>query len=282
MKSIIKYISAVIIGSLGLVSCETHDLVDEIARTGHFAPNVYMEVPLTNVSAGGSVEFNTEYWSEDDEYTDLSLWYSLHVSLKYELTSVYNSDYSFVLDSSELVREYHEVNTYEHSDANYDEEKKAYSVNDEFPVSYTLSSSEISDPDTYNETQISRLFPESVIEGFYEGLFQSIGYETLKEILVADFEIIEEDAFDSHFDVIEEEPAEPDGDPVIVYEMKEDSRPVLLGHLKEVPLYGLTYNEAIPAYGINFFRGYELKTKFRVVNGYGTENFSEEKTITVN
>lgn len=285
MKNSIKYLSVLLIGLLGLASCETNDLVDEIARTGHFAPNVYMEVASGTISAGDSMEYTVEYWSEDSEFEILELWYSLDVNLKYELNSPYNTEYSLVLDSNELVREYHEVMSFEHSESYYDEDKKAYAFEDKFPVSYTLVSSEISSPDSYNESQMNRLFPESFIEDFYEGLFETLEYDDLKLILVTDFEILDEETLDSFFNEIDvtPEPSEEDQDPepVFIYEMKEDAAPALLEHFKEITLEDLVYDEAVPAYGIEYFRGYEVKTKFRVVNGEGIENYSEEKTISV-
>lgn len=282
-KIMMKYASFLLISFMGwgLFSCETHDVVDEIARPGHFAPNVYIEMGASTVEAGDSVEFSAEYWSEDDAFEDVSLWYSMNTELNYELTSVYNTDYSFVLDSTELVREYHEVLSYEHSDKYYDEEKKAYAVNDTFPTSYTLTPSEISEPETFNEEQINRLFPASVFESFYEGLFETLGYEKLKEILVTDFSIVDEETFDSHFNEIEIEPIEEGDDPEYIYEMKEESAPELLSYLKEVPVEDLIYDEAVPAYRLKYYRGYEIVAKFRVENANGIENFSEEKAVTV-
>lgn len=282
-KIMMKYASFLLISFMGwgLFSCETHDVVDEIARPGHFAPNVYIEVGASTVEAGDSVEFSVEYWSEDDAFEDVSLWYSMNMELSYELTSVYNTDYSFVLDSTELVREYHEVLSYDHSDNYYDEEKKAYAINDKFPVSYTLTPSEINEPDTYNEEQINRLFPSSVFERFYEGLFETLDYETLKMILVTDFSILDEETFDSHFNETEIKPEEEGDDPEYIYEMKEESAPELLNYLKKVSVEDLIYNEAVPAYGLKFFRGYEIVAKFRVENATGIENFSDEKAVTV-
>lgn len=286
MKNLIKYISFAIAGVFGLLSCETYDVVDEIAQPGHYAANVYIEVPSGNVNAGDSVDFTVEYWTIGDEFTDLGLWYSLDINLNYELTSVYNQDYSFSLDSTKLVREFHEVNAYEHSVQNYDEEKEAYVIEDGFPVSYTLAATEINSPDTYNESQINSLFPSSVFQRFYEGLFETLGYDVLKEILVTDFEMIDEVTFDSYFTEIEvEQPPVEEGEeqpePEYIYEMNEDAGPVLLNLLKEVSVEDLVYNELVPEYGIKFSREYKVNAKFRVVNGNGIENFSDVKTVSV-
>lgn len=281
MKKKILYSLIVLGGIIGGTSCETHDLVDEIAQTGHYAPNVYMEVPTGNVTAGDSADFSVQYWSVDQSFTDLSLWYSLDVNFKFELTSVYNQEYSFVLDSAEHVREFHEVLTYEHSQSYYDAEKKAFEINGKIPVSYTLSSSEISNPDSYDQELMESLIPASVFTRFYEGLFETLEYETLKEILVVDFAILDQETFDSFFNITVIEPEEEDGETEYIYEMKEETAAELLGHFKQVPVQDLIFNEAVPEYGVKYSKGYQITSKFRVINGEGIENYSEEKIITV-
>jgi len=281
MKKKILYSLIALGGIMGGTSCETYDLVDEIAQIGHFAPNVYMEVAAGNVTAGDSVDFSVQYWSTDHSFTDLSLWYSIEVNLKFELTSVYNQEYSFVLDSADLVREFHKVLTYEHSESLFDAEKKAYEINGKIPVSYTLSSSEISYPDSYDQEMMESLIPASVFTRFYEGLFETLEYEILKEILVVDFAILDQETFDSFFNITVIEPEEEDGESEYIYEMKEETADELLGYFKQVPVQDLIFNEAVPEYGVKYSKGYEITSKFRVINGEGIENYSEEKIITV-
>ncbi|MDK2841552.1 MAG: hypothetical protein PWQ17_1057 [Anaerophaga sp.] len=282
MKKKILYSLIVLGGIIGATtSCETYDLVDEIAQTGHIAPNVYMEVPTGNVTAGDSADFSVQYWSVDRSFTDLSLWYALDVNFKFELTSVYNQEYSFVLDSAERVRDFYKVLTYEHSQSYYDTEKKAYEINGKIPVSYTLSSNEINYPDSYDQELIESLIPASVFARFYEGLFETLEYETLKEILVVDFAILDQETFDSYFIITVIEPEEEEGEPEYIYEMKEETATELLSYLKQVPVSDLIFNEAVPEYGIKYSKGYKITSKFRVINGEGIENYSEEKIITV-
>ncbi|WP_439182563.1 hypothetical protein [Carboxylicivirga taeanensis] len=279
-KSFLKYLSYCLVGFLPLTSCEINDPINDLVKTGDKAANVYMEIPLDKVSAGKNVEFYTEYWSEDDQYSKLEIWYSIHMQLNYSLTAPL-TNYTFSLDSTELSRELQLIQSFEHSTDNYNAEKYAYVLEDGFPISYTLSPSSISKLLDYDETQIQRYFPQSVIDRFYVGFFETLNYDLLYELLVDKYTMLTDVEFETHYDVQEVEDPNQAGQTIEIKVMKPESAAVLSGMVREIPLQDLVFEPLHLFYNMSFSKSYELKAKFRVVNGLGVQNFSEEKNVTV-
>lgn len=280
MKDKIKYLGTLLVGLLLFTACEINDPIGDIVRTGNFVSNVYYEVPNTNNKAGSSVEFYAEYWSEGDQFKSMGLWYSIETELQYSITSGINV-YNFTLDSMELAREPQMIVSYQHSVDSFSVEKKAYVIRGAFPISSTLAPVLIKDPQEYNEVQVQKFFPNSVIDRFLSGLFQTMDYELLKDVLVVKSELIDSDTFETHFDIVEE--TDPDtGEMSTTKVLKEGSAPILLALLKQVPLQDLVYDPIDFKYKANYSKSYKLMSKFSVINGNDLENFSEEKVITVN
>ncbi len=254
-------------------SCKINDPVADISAPGYIAASVYWDVPVTNVIAGNEVEFYAEYWSVDHTVEYLGVWYDVQKNLKYLLTYPPNG-YSFSLDSAELSRELLEIKTFTHSESNYDAEKKAYSIEDKFPVSYTLSSIEYKNPISFNAEQFNQLIPETVRNLFISNLFPSLVYQDFRTLLVTDRQIVEEEVFEGYFDTVTE------GETTMRV-MKAEAEPVLRSHLNEVPFSAFIYNRNRQYYAVEFTQGFELNARLRIVNGNKVENFSEVKRITV-
>ncbi len=255
------------------VACEINNPVADLSDPGYIAANVYWDVPVANVKAGNNVEFYAEYWSVDGEINYLGVWYDIQKTQKYILTNPVTG-YSFSLDSSELSRELLEIKTFTHSEDNYVPEKKAYVIQDQFPVSYTLASLEYKNPITFNADQFNQLIPGYVKEQFLNNLFPQLAYPELKTLLVTDRQIVEPQIFESYFDSIST------GD-VVSRIMKTEAGETLRSDLNDVPFSALIYNKNRQYYAVEFTQGYQLDARFRVVNGNGVENFSDTKQITV-
>lgn len=256
-----------------LASCEINDPVLNVAAPGHVAASIYWDIPVTNVTAGNEVEFYAEYWSVDDVYEYLGVWYDISKTMNYTLTHP-GSGYSFTLDSAELSREFLEVKTFTHSAGSYDAEKKAYIIEDKFPVSYTLSSLEYKNPITFNQVQFDQLVPPAVKTQFRTNLFPLLTYQDWRNMLVTDHQLVEPDVFETWFDTI-------DVEGVIIREMKAEAEPTLLAHLSEVPFGTLIYNRNRQYYAVEITQGFELNARFKIINGNNVENLSEVKRITV-
>ena len=254
-------------------SCEINDPVGDIARTGDIAANIYWDVPLTNVTAGNEVSFYAEYWSVDNTFNYLGVWYDIKKNLKYSLTYPANG-YTYTLDSLEIAREFLEISTFQHLAGNYDAEKKAYILENKFPVSYTLSSLELKNPLTYDQEQLNKLVPQGVRTRFINNLFPLLTYQDFRTLLLVDRQLVTEEVLEGYFDTVNE------GE-TVTRVMKESAAATLRGHLNEVPFSAMIYNKNRQFFAVEFFQGYELNARFRIVNGNGVENFSDVKRITV-
>ncbi|SMO41721.1 hypothetical protein SAMN06265379_101680 [Saccharicrinis carchari] len=280
MKQKIKYFGELIAVLLLLNACEINDPIGDVVRTGNFAANVYYEVPNTNSKAGAMVDFYAEYWSVDDQFKALGLWYGIETEFKFDIISGINN-FSFTLDSMLEARVPEMIQAFDHHADNYDPDKRAYVINGSFPISFTLSQVQVENPLEYNQQQIDKFFPPSVIDAFYAGLFASMDYELLKDVLVVRFELTDEDTFDTNFDTVEE--TDPvTGEVISTKVVKEGSGSVLLGWLRQVELKELVYDPIDFKYKANYTKSYKLISKFGVVNGNDILNFSEEKIISVN
>ncbi len=272
-KAMVSKILAATTALFILAACEINDPVGDISRPGNITANIYWDVPVTNVTAGNEVSFYVEYWSVDHKIDYLGVWYDIRRNMKYSLTYPGNG-YTFTLDSTELSREFLEIKTFQHNASGFVAEKKAFVLDGAFPVSYTLSSLEYKNPLTFNAEQFNSLFPPGVRNRFLGNLFPQLTYQDFRTLLVVDRQIVPVETFEGYFDTITE------GD-VVTRRVKESAAATLRAHLQEVPFSAMVYNKNRQYFAVEFTRGYELNSRFRIVNGYGVENFSDVKRITV-
>ncbi len=291
MKRIANFLFILTLGGLLISSCEEiHDPIDDLARFSDQAANVYLELGATDVKAGGSVDLYVEYWSVDDSFNKLAFMYSLDEALNFSIT-VPKANYTYTMDSAQLVRELAEVLSFDHDPSSYNNEKKSYVINGSFGVSYLLAPVELSNPTVFNETLVNRLFPAWVIESFYEGFYdymyqvvvinENAGqdeYDVLKSVLVKDSLGMTAETFDTYFDFNEVTEGE---EVILIPTVKQDKAVELLGFIRDESLADLTYDSPRREYGLYYYKGYELTAKFKVVNGDNIVNYSEEKTVKV-
>ncbi len=291
MKRIIKFIFGLSLSALLFSACEDiHDPVDDLARTGNFGPNVYLELAAGDVKAGGEMGFHAEYWSLDEQFKSLSLWYSVDENLKYSIT-VPEIKYTWSLDSSEQVRAPVDVMTFEHSPSNYDPETKSYVINDKFQVSYLLAPVELNNPIDYDGSLIIRLFTPALIDRFHDGLYNQVyssmlndtinreeEYKFLKRILVSEEEGMTQESFDGYFDFVTKTVG---GEVIKTPVVKEETAAELIGFLREKPLDVFIYNPIEQYYAITYDKRYLLTAQFKVVNSNDIANFSEKKAVKV-
>ena len=259
--------------AISVMSCSINDPVGDISTPGYITANIYWDVPVTNVTAGNDVSFYAEYWSPDNTFPSLGVWYNVRKNLKYALTYPGNG-YTFTLDSTELSREFIEIKSFQHTTGSFVQSKKAYVIESSFPVSYTLSSLEYKNPATYNPEQFGKLIPASVRNRFVNNLFPLLNYQDLKTLLVTDRQIVPAETFETWF-------TQATSGETTVYTLKDEFKNQVRTYLNEVPFSAFIYNRNRQFFAVEFFQGYELNARFRIVNGTGVENFSDWKRITV-
>lgn len=271
-KKFLNSLSAVLV-LICITSCEINDPIGDIAQPGYIAAGIYWDVPVTNVNAGNEVEFYAEYFSIEGNIGYVGLWYDVKKALSYTLTYPPNG-FSFSVDSAELARELLEIKTFEHNENRYDPAKKAFVLEDTFPVSYTLGGVVYNNPANYNEQQFNALIPEYVRDGFLQELFPLLTYEDLQNLIVTNRQIIDAETFNGYFNI------ETVGE-TVVHTLKEEAVETLKSHLRAIPFGDLIYNRDRQFYAVEFSQGYQLNARLKVVNDNQVENYSETKVITV-
>lgn len=256
-----------------LAACEINDPVGEISRPGFIAAGVYWDVPVTNVTAGNEVAFQAQYWSVDKRFTSLGVWYDVVRKMKYSLIFP-PTGFTFLLDSTELVRESQEIRPFVHDENGYSGEKKAFVIDGTFPVSYTLAALEYKNPLTWEQTRIDQLIPEGVRKRFINGFFAQLGYQDFKTLLVTQNGVVPADTLETWFDTVTT-------DGTVSRPVKPEALPLLRQKVDQLPFSALVYNKNRQFYAVEFSRNYELNARFRVVNGQQVANFSDVKRITV-
>lgn len=276
MKKLIINITSIFMGMMMLHSCEEYNPVEEIAKIGLEGPNVYWELPTASVTAGDELDFYSEYWSKDNTIQSVSVWYDVVKNLHYSITYPGNG-FTFILDSTELSREFQEITSYPHNSANWNEAKHAYVLAAKIPVSYTLSSSEKKNPFVYSDEEFVKLFPEGIKVRFAEALYPNLTRAELKKLFVQDYLLVDEPTFNSYYELVFNPNTGQDE-----YKLLEQHITTMKGYLKAIPFSSLIYNSSKQFYSYEYSKGYKLNSRLRVVNGNKIDVFSDVKVITVN
>ncbi|MDG5799090.1 hypothetical protein QA597_01780 [Marinilabiliaceae bacterium ANBcel2] len=284
MRNIVNSLMILFFGAFVFLSCETNDLIDDIARPGHFAASVYWEVPSTTVSAGDEVEFEAQFWDREDDIELLSVWYGIERELRYTFTCMSGNEsvHTFAYDSSGVARERQKIKEYDFSSDLYSEEDMAYIFKNSFPTSHTLRSDRIAESETTELTQedVENIVPGYIIDSFYETVFPEFDYDMLYMLLVIDNEIVDEEEFNSYFEEVAVGLPDPDtGEQEYEMDMKESSEEILFDYFSQVSFPNMIFDSRDQIYRFNRTSIYYLDAQFSVINGNGVENFSRSATI---
>lgn len=274
MKRIFKYM-IIGFGVLYFTSCQEHNLVEDLAQIGFRGGNAYFELPSTNVVAGDSADFIAQYWSEDDRFEELGIYYDVKKYMRFGLTYAANG-YTLTFDSVEVSREFQKVVDIQHAQNSYSSQFKAYVVEGKIPVSYTLFSILTENPYSFSATEYEANFPTDFKMRFLKGLYPTLSREDLKSLYVVKYKLVDLETFDGYYDLVFDENSGKD-----VFVLKEEFKQTMFDHLVAIPFDQLIYNSAKQYYGIYYNRYFKLSAKFKVVNGEGVEVLTEPKEITV-
>lgn len=255
-----------------LNACEINDPIAEISKPGYVAANIYLDIPSTNITAGKDVDFYAEYWSKDG-IKELSIVYNIERALNYTLTYP-PTGFTYKFDTISEVRDFQKIKTFEHKEDSFDAEKKAYTIEDKFPVSYTLSAIEYQNPITFDETQFNIMFPQNIVNKYREKLYKKLNYSEFKDLIVTQNGLTGKENFDSFYDTLRV-------DNQLTYKIKEAAVDSLKKYYAKVPVSSLLYNKNRQFYSVNFSKRFFLNTKFKIINEADVVNYSESKKITI-
>ena len=163
MKNITKT-TLLLMSIAGLVSCEINDPVDDWARIGQEVPHTVWELSSTKVKAGENLAFKAQYYTKGEKIDRLEVWYDLTENKAMEAKCPFVSfNYSLSVNVSSSAREEQSISQYVHSEENWDVDKRAYIINETFPVSNTLRPVEWKDVVDFDPEKFSTLFPDTLL-----------------------------------------------------------------------------------------------------------------------
>lgn len=273
-NKIIKFSLGLLI--IGLTACEKNDPIDDIARIGEVAPHVYWELPSTSVVAGNPVPFRAQYYSTTDPIDRLEIWYSIFERLEFSAMCplVKTFTYTLSVDTTTQVRIFQKISEYAHNETNWDADKKAYILNDQFPTSSTLRPIEWAEK--YDEEKFRKLFPEGFDVQFKEGLYPKLQVDDFRSMMVA-LDYMTDSTFVEDYMLVSDEINPNTGK----YDIS--IRPEKVDELKQMfdqtPFEKLVYRPSDQVYVLSYTKSYSLEARFKAFDTAGIEGYAEKKTI---
>lgn len=277
MKTI-KYIYPLF--AIALMSCEKHDPVDDQAMISKPVPTSYWELKSSEVPAGKKASFVAQYYGmEGAKIKDIAICHDVkeHISYTLECPLVTTFKYSISFDTLSLARQFQPLHFYDHSESFWNNAKKAYVFDSSFMVSNTLSPVIWKEVTEYDQEKFDMYFPKTIESTFLDELYPKLAVADLRKILTIDNPRLSLDNFMTHVDsTINENTGRYD------HFILEDSKPLMKELFYSIPFDSLLYDKANQVFKIEYVKEYTLNAKFRVIDEFGKEGYSEPKEIKVN
>lgn len=279
MKNITKT-TLLLMSIAGLVSCEINDPVDDWARIGQEVPHTVWELSSTKVKAGENLAFKAQYYTKGEKIDRLEVWYDLTENKAMEAKCPFVSfNYSLSVNVSSSAREEQSISQYVHSEENWDVDKRAYIINETFPVSNTLRPVEWKDVVDFDSEKFSTLFPDTFATAFKNGLYEKLEQSTYltdyRAVLVTTGEITVED-FNACLDSTFNENRQ-DYDKFV----KEERKAELKSKYNNIPFEELIYKSSESKFQISYLKSYSIGATFRVYDEKNNQGVSEKFTIEI-
>lgn len=279
MKNIFKTMLC-LIGVVSLVACEINDPVDDWARIGQETPHTIWELSSTKVKAGDSLSFKGQYYTNGVKIDRTEVWYDLTESKIMEAKCPFVSfNYSLSVDITSPAREEQSIIRYNHSESNWDMVRRAYVVNEKFPISNTLRPVEWKDVVNFDYEKFSMLFPDTFATAFKNGLYDKLELVTnipdYRAVLITTGMLTVEDfnlCLDSTFNENSQS-----------YDkfIKEDKKVELKSKYDNIPFEELIYKSSESKYQISYLRSYRIGATFRVYDENNNQGISEKFEIEI-
>lgn len=261
------------------LSCERHDKIDDLAMIGHRVPASYWEVKSTEIKYGESVAFKAQYYTDGPAIKQLSVWHDVneHIAYTVECPLVTTFKYSVSFDNTELVRQFQKLHEFRHTEELWNQNLRAYFLDDKFKVSYTLSPVEWMEVEEYDQNYFDELFPDNFEQAFKDSVGAKLQVMDYRKILTVDNPRMDTDTFDATLDsTFNENSGRYD------YFFKNGQEEVMRNHFNTIPFDSLTYDKISQKFKINYVREYFLNSKFAVMDENNRIGFSENKQVKVN
>jgi hypothetical protein len=186
-KSLILGLGAV----LALSSCDKNDPMGDVMTAGQEVPTTYWEVGSTVCKAGDSFTFQGKYTAPEGKDISYSqIWYRVNreetaaATVKLAGSAL---SYTKTVSSSDNMRAYQPIVTYQHSAAEWDGYE--YVIRGEVPVSRTLSPVTWADAKSWDESKFSQYYPAGFDEEFKSEVIEyltkdSTYYSSLRTVYI--------------------------------------------------------------------------------------------------
>jgi len=269
-----------------VVSCAKHDFFDKDTITGEVGPEAYWEIGSSAVTAGGEMDFTTQYYSSVSDIDHSEVWYDIDETVDQTVTCPWTATFTYTLSSnvtnkkrvSQMIKEYPHLEEY------WSDSLHAYTFDGKFPVSGTLSPFVWSHPEEFDSTKMVTYFGEGYMEAFKEAVHTRMKYADYKKMYIGMGLM---DDFDQYTDSTLDPNAGVD---VYVYHFKQDAEGnVLPWVLDSMALYWskvdfrmLVENAANGYYDVDYNRTYSLNAQLRVYDIRGVYSATQTKEISIN
>lgn len=162
-------IGAIALAVVAMSSCEMHDPYDDVLEVGQPLPTVAWELGGTVATAGDSVAFRGQYYTEKGKTPDHSeVWALISKTESGEATLKLSSSLSYTksFGLSDTIRADQKIAEYPHSMAEFDGYE--YVLNAKFPTSQTLKTLSWGNTSEWEEDRFTSFFPKGFREEFTE------------------------------------------------------------------------------------------------------------------
>ena len=271
---------------VALASCAKHDFFDDDTITGEVGPEAYWEIASSAVSAGGNMEFTTQYYSSVSEIDHSEVWYDIEETIDQTVTCPWTSTFTYTLSSNvkQQKRVSQKIEEYPHLAEFWSDSLHAFTFTGTFPVSGTLSPFVWSHPEEFDSTKMINYFGEGYMETFKEAVHAKMKYADYKKMyigmgLMDDFSLYTDSTLDPNAGV-----------DVYVYHFPLDAegnmQPWVADSMQlywdKVTFAMLVENVANGYYDVDYNRSYSLNALMRVYDVRDVYSTTQSKEIVIN
>lgn len=285
MNKILKKITFPVLSGIvlfALTSCERHDFLDENLIVGEVGAQAYWEIESSAVTAGSKMSFSGQYYTTEADIDHSEVWYNITETEEKNVSCpwVTTFTYSYSSTISEEKRISQKIQEYPHSTAIWSDSLRAYTLNNNFPVSGTLSPFSWQKPEQFDESRMKSYFGDDFMPHFKDSLYTLMQYADFKKMylgmgLMEDFNAYTDSTFDANSDsYIYHFPKNGAGETPVPEEIKN--------LYKEITFAELIENSASGYYEVEYKRTYYLEAILRVYNVHGIYGTTTLKKIDIN
>ena len=269
-----------------VVSCAKHDFFDKDTITGEVGPEAYWEIGSSAVTAGGEMDFTTQYYSSVSDIDHSEVWYDIDETVDQTVTCPWTATFTYTLSSNvtSKKRVSQSIKEFPHLEEFWSDSLHAYTFDGTFPVSGTLSPFVWSHPEEFDSTKMVTYFGEGYMEAFKEAVHTRMKYADYKKMyigmgLMDDFTLYTDSTEDKN-----------QGEGVFVYHFPLDEegnvQPWVLDSMDlyrgKVDFRMLVENAANGYYDVDYNRTYSINAQLRVYDIRGVYSATQTKEISIN